>query len=282
MMIAVDLGNTSTVIGVLEGTKVKRFWRIMTQERTSDEYSMVLASLIARDRVSRGRLQIAGICSVVPSETGPVADAFRADLGIPVKVFDGAGDWGIRIRTDNPAEVGADRIANAVAAFYEYGGPAIVVDIGTATTYDCISARGEYLGGVIAPGMLAGAKDLWRKARMLPAVEIKQPPKVIGTTTVGCMQSGILYGNVGQVEGVVRRIWKEMGGQCRVILTGGWGGSISAHLGFSNVFDPSLTLKGIAYGIEPGLRRGSSRNPRTSRTSRKVRKVRKTRTRRRA
>lgn len=254
MMIGVDLGNTSTVIGVLDGTKVMRFWRVMTQERTIDEYTLILALLIERDGVPRSRLETAGICSVVPSETAPVAEALRVNLGIRAKVMDGTGDWGIKVRTDNPAEVGADRIANAVGAFYEYGGPAIVVDIGTATTYDCISARGEYLGGVIAPGMLAGAKDLWHKARMLPAVEIKRPPKVIGTTTVGCMQSGILYGNAGQVEGVVRRIWKEMGGRCQVILTGGWAGHISKHLGFSNVFDPSLTLKGIAYGIDRSLR----------------------------
>jgi type III pantothenate kinase len=263
MMIGVDLGNTSTVIGVLEGTKVKCFWRIMTQERTSDEYALILASLIERNGVPRSRLRTAGVCSVVPSETAPVAEALRVKLGIGAKVLDGTGDWGIKVRTDNPAEVGADRIANAVAAFYEYGGPAIVVDIGTATTYDCISARGEYLGGVIAPGMLAGAKDLWHKARMLPAVEIKRPPKVIGTTTVGCMQSGILYGNVGQVEGVVRRIWKELGGQCRVILTGGWGGSISEHLGFVHVFDSGLTLKGIAYGIDSSLR--SRRNAKKGR-----------------
>lgn len=273
MMIGVDLGNTSTVIGVLEGTKVERFWRIMTQERTSDEYALILASLIERNGVPRGRLETAGVCSVVPSETAPVAEALRVKLGIRAKVLDGTGDWGIKVRTDNPAEVGADRIANAVAAFYEYGGPAIVVDIGTATTYDCISARGEYLGGVIAPGMLAGAKDLWHKARMLPAVEIKRPPKVIGTTTVGCMQSGILYGNVGQVEGVVRRIWKELGRQCQVILTGGWGGSISEHLGFVHIFDSSLTLKGVAYGIDSSLRsRRSASKRRTTAGHSRVRR----------
>jgi len=275
MILGIDLGNTSTAIGILEGTKVKRFWRIMTQERTSDEYAVVLASLWQRDRVPKSRLRVAGICSVVPSETAPVAQALRDHLGIPTKVLDGTADWGIKVLTDNPAEVGADRIANAVGAFYEYGGPAIVVDIGTATTYDCISARGEYLGGVIAPGMLAGAKDLWHRARMLPAVEIKRPPRVIGTTTAACMQSGIIYGNVGQVEGVVRRVWREMGVRCRVILTGGWAAHVSKHLDFTNVLDPSLTLKGIAYGLDGTLRtrrRPATRSARGAKRSQSVRR----------
>lgn len=255
MMICIDLGNTSTTIGILDGTVVRNFWRIMTQERSSDEYAMVMSSLLERGGVARSQLSVAGICSVVPSETVPVCEAFAAHLGIPARTVDGTGNWGIKLKIDNAAEVGADRIANAVAAFYEYGGPVIVVDIGTATTYDCVSARGEYLGGVIAPGMLAGAKDLSQKARMLPAVEIKHPPKVIGTSTVACMQSGIFYGNVGQVEGVVDRIWKELGARSKVVMTGGWSGLIWEHLRFKTVFDLHLTLKGIAFAIDPRLRK---------------------------
>lgn len=255
MIICVDLGNTSTALGVLEGTSVKRFWRIMTQERSSDEYALLIGSLLEKEGIAKGTLRMAGICSVVPSETRHMIDAFRVNLGIRAEVLDASLNCGIRVLTDNPAEVGTDRIANAVGTFYEYGGPAIVVDIGTATTFDYISDKGEYLGGVIAPGMLAGAKDLWHRARMLPAVEVRKPSKVIGTSTVQCMQSGIFYGNVAQIEGVVRRMWGEIGGRCQVIMTGGWAGLIWKHLAFETLFDLHLTLKGIAYALDGGLRK---------------------------
>ena len=178
-----------------------------------------------------------------------------SDLGIRVEILSGSGDYGIKVLTDNPAEVGADRIANAVGAFYQYGGPAIVVDMGTATTFDLISREGEYRGGVIAPGMMAGARDLWKRARMLPAVEITQPVKIVGTTTVQCMQSGIFYGNVGQIEGIVKRMWDEIGDRYPVIMTGGWAGLIWKQLSFETTFDLNLTLKGIAYAIDSMLRR---------------------------
>ena len=255
MMICVDLGNTTTALGVLEGTDVKRFWRIMTRERTSDEYSALISSLLERNHIDRSKLHVAGICSVVPSETRQIAEALASDPGIRVEILSGSGDYGIKVLTDNPAEVGADRIANAVGAFYQYGGPAIVVDMGTATTFDLISREGEYRGGVIAPGMMAGAKDLWKRARMLPAVEISQPVKIVGTTTVQCMQSGIFYGNVGQIEGIVKRMWDEIGDRYPVIMTGGWAGLIWKQLSFETTFDLNLTLKGIAYAIDSMLRR---------------------------
>jgi type III pantothenate kinase len=200
-------------------------------------------------------IEKAAVCSVVPSETRAIAEAFRDGLGVPVTVMGASADCGIRVETDNPAEVGADRIANAVGAYYEYGGPAIVVDIGTATTFDVVSAKGEYRGGVIAPGMLAGAKDLWTKARMLPAVEIRKPDKIVGTTTVQCMESGIFYGAVGQIEGIVKRMWSELGGECKILMTGGYSGLVCDSLGLEAVFDPDLTLKGIAYAMDPGLRK---------------------------
>jgi type III pantothenate kinase len=255
MMLCVDIGNTSTVIGVLDGTRVIHFWRIMTAERSSDEYALLVASLLERSGPAARKPDLAGICSVVPSETTPVAEALRSHLAIPAKIVEGNREYGVRLMTDNPSEVGADRIANAVAAFYEYGAPAIIVDIGTATTYDYLARGGRYRGGAIAPGMLAGAKDLWQRARMLPAVEIKRPATVIGTSTVRCMQSGIFYGNVGQIEGVVKRMWDEIGGTCRVIMTGGWAAILWKHLCFETVLDRDLTLKGIAYAVDPGLRK---------------------------
>ena len=145
-------------------------------------------------------------------------------------------------------------MANAVGAFYQYGGPCIVVDAGTATTYDYVSADGEYCGGVIAPGIRCGARDLWTRARMLPAVEIRKPTRVIGRTTVDCMQSGIFYGSVSQVDGIVRRMWDELGEECSVVVTGGQAETIRAALGFESVYDPHLTLRGVAYAIDPRLR----------------------------
>ncbi|MFZ1947249.1 MAG: type III pantothenate kinase [bacterium] len=254
MIICVDLGNTTTALAVLDGLKVKRFWRVMTTERTSDEYSVLVGSLLDRAGLGKSKITFAGICSVVPSETKPIADALAGGLGLKVGVMEPGRDCGVAVLTESPAEVGADRIANAVGAFYEYGGPAIVVDIGTATTFDVVSAGGEYLGGAIAPGMLAGARDLWTRARMLPAVEIKAPADVIGRTTTKAMQSGIFYGTAGQIEGVVRRMWGAIGGRCEVIMTGGFAGLVCEHLAFKAVFDPALTLKGVAYALDKSLR----------------------------
>jgi type III pantothenate kinase len=186
-----------------------------------------------------------------------VRRAISTCFGAEVDRIEGAGDYGIRLDVETPAEVGPDRIANAVGAFYEYGGPCIVVDLGTATTFDVITAEGEYTGGAIAPGIAAGAVDLRMRARMLPAVEVRRPGRVVGKTTVGCMQSGIFFGAAGQVEGIVRRIWDETGLECRVIITGGHGDLISGELGFDARYDPYLTLKGIAYAIDGSLRTGA-------------------------
>jgi type III pantothenate kinase len=254
MIVCVDLGNTVTAIGVLDGTAVKAFWRIVTRERTRDEYGRILTALMARDGIDVAVVTSGGVCSVVPSETRGMVGAILKELGLEAVLVDGVKDCGIRILTDNPEEVGGDRIANAVGAFYGYGGPAIVVDMGTATTYDYVTDKGEYRGGVIAPGMNAGATDLWKRARMLPAVEIVRPPKIVGTSTVGCMQAGIYYGAVGQVECIVERMRREIGDECRVILTGGQSGLIKDDLSFEVTYDPHLTLKGLAYVVDPELR----------------------------
>lgn len=254
MTIAVDVGNTTTALAALDGARVKHSWRIMTQERTGDEYAVLFSSMFERSGAGRAAWGAAGICSVVPSEVRPVAEALVSVTGLRAEILDGTRDWGVVVETDNPAEVGADRIANAVGAYYEHGGPAIVVDIGTATTFDVVSANGHYRGGVIAPGMLAAARDLWTRARMLPQVEIRKPARTIGRTTVQCMESGIFFGTVGQIEGVVRRMWQEMGGECLVLMTGGYAALVAEHLSFKTVLDVGLTLKGIAYAIDPALR----------------------------
>lgn len=254
MIAVVDVGNTLTALALLEGVRVTRSWRIITQERTSDEYVVLVGSMLDAGGQRLDKITRVGVCSVVPSETRSIKEAFASNLRIPVAVMDGSTDCGIRVETDHPAEVGADRIANAVGVYYEHGGPAIVVDIGTATTFDVVSVKGEYRGGVIAPGMLAGAKDLWTRARMLPAVEIRKPSKIVGTTTVQCMESGIFYGTVGQIEGIVKRMWDEMGCECKILMTGGYSALVWDSLCFKATFDPDLTLKGIAYAMDPALR----------------------------
>jgi type III pantothenate kinase len=254
MILCIDLGNTTMTVGILDGTKVKAFWRVATRERTSDEYSMLLGTLIG-DAGAQLRPDVGGICSVVPGETAYLKEAVSSGLGLEARIVGGTSDCGIEIVTLNPGEVGGDRIANAAGAFYEYGAPAIVVDAGTAMTFDYVSREGRYLGGAIAPGILAGARDLWEKARMLPAVEIARPARVIGDTTIKCMQSGIFFGSLGEVEGIVRRMWEELGLVCRVILTGGQAALIKDDLSFATVYDPHLTLKGISYAVDAGLRR---------------------------
>ena len=256
MIICVDLGNTITTVGVMEGTEARTFLRVTTRERTGEEYGLLVGSLLTR--AGEGfKPAIGGLCSVVPSETEALAAGLAATFGIEVKIVDGKSDCGVEVAVDNPEGVGGDRIANAAGAYYGYGGPAIVADAGTALTFDYVTREGQYMGGVIAPGILAGARDLWQKARMLPAVEIRKPAGVIGTTTITCMQSGIFYGALGEVEGIVRRMWQELGSECRVILTGGQAALIKDDLPFDVTYDPHLTLKGIAYAVDPGLRRSA-------------------------
>lgn len=254
MIICVDLGNSITTVGLIEGAEPRALWRVTTRERTSDEYRLLLSSLVAG---MEGGLKPdnAGLCSVVPSETEGLAAGLASAFGIDAKVIDGTSDCGVEIAVENLEGVGGDRVANAAGAYYGYGGPAIVADAGTALTFDYVTDEGRYVGGVIAPGILAGARDLWEKARMLPAVEIRKPARVIGKTTITCMQSGIFFGAVGQVEGIIRRMWQELGNECKVILTGGQADLIKDDLDFDVVYDPHLTLKGIAYSVDAGLRR---------------------------
>jgi type III pantothenate kinase len=254
MIMAFDVGNSTTMLGILDGTEVKLAWRVTTEERTHDEYSLLISSLMERAGIDRAAIDKAGISSVVPSETTPIANAVAADIGAPVSRVDWQLDCGVVVATENPMEVGGDRIANAAGAYFEYGGPVIVVDMGTATTFDFVSEAGEYRGGVIAPGIVSGAKELWERARMLPEVEVGKPGKVIGRTTIEAMRSGIFHGTVGQIEGIVRKMREEIGSECRVVFTGGYCELVRDDLSFEADFAPQLTLKGIAYAVEPGLR----------------------------
>jgi type III pantothenate kinase len=254
MIICADIGNSSTTLGILDSTDVKGFWRIITRDRTRDEYAVVISSFLEAVDADPAGISLGGVCSVVPSETEEVISAISSSLGIGAASVNAAQDCGIKILTDNPEEIGPDRIANAVGAYYVHHSPSIIVDVGTATTFDYVSGQGEYRGGIIAPGMVAGARDLWEKARRLPAVEIRKPPKLIGTNTVGSMQSGIFYGCLSQVEGILARMLDEITEECKVIVTGGQAPLIGDHLRFENTQDPYLTLKGVACVVDKELR----------------------------
>lgn len=254
MMLAIDVGNTNTVIGVFEGRDLLAHWRLATRrEATSDEYGILLKSLL--DLAGLPFLRIIGliISCVVPPLQGPLAEMCQKFFGIkPFEVGPGI-KTGMPILYDSPRDVGADRIVNAVAAYETYGGPAIVVDFGTATTFDAISVKGEYLGGAIAPGIGIAADALFERAARLPRVEVLEPKGIIGKNTVGSIQAGLFYGYVGLVEGIVARMKQELGGEAVVVATGGLAHLIVAESKAVQHIDPFLTLTGLRILYERNL-----------------------------
>ena len=232
MLLAIDVGNTNIVLGVFSGTTLTHSWRLTTlRERTSDELGILVTSLCEHHRITRG--DIAGIvmASVVPPQTGTMITMARDFFGRAPLNIEPAVNAGMPILYENPSEVGADRVVNGIAAYEEYGRGAnravIVVDFGTATTFDAISAEGEYLGGVICPGPQISADALFQRAARLPRIEVRKPDRVIGRTTVGSMQSGLFWGYVDMVQGLVRRMRDELGGTVAVVATGGLAASVA-------------------------------------------------------
>lgn len=246
MLLVLDVGNTNIGLGLFRGESLLHHWRVATRrEGTPDEYAVLLRSLLEGVKVPLDAIDAVMMASVVPPLDGILEETVRSLLKItPLTVGPGT-KTGISILYDSPREVGADRIVNAVATFAQYGGPAIVVDFGTATTFDAISARGEYLGGVIAPGIGISAEALFERAAKLPRVEITQPRSVIGKSTVGSMQAGLFYGYLALVDGVVRRMQQEMGGTKVVVATGGLAHLILADSETVDRVDPLLTLTGL-------------------------------------
>jgi type III pantothenate kinase len=247
MLLVVDVGNTQTVIGLMEDGEVVHHWRMATvRHRTGDEIAGLLQgffSLIglrARDEIGE-----VGIASVVPRLTLQWTEMCEKHLGLTPFVVGPGARTGMRILMKNPAEVGADRIVNAVAAFERYGGPCIVADFGTATTFDVISSEGDYLGGAIAPGIEVSLEALTTRAAKLVKVELVEPEHAIGKSTTEALQAGAVYGFAGEVEGIVRAIWKELGERARVVATGGIAVLIAGHTEVISEVDPFLTLRGI-------------------------------------
>jgi type III pantothenate kinase len=244
--IAVDVGNSDTVVGWFEGRELKQFWRLSSTRRTADEVALTLRVLLG-DRLERGRARRLGtvLCSVVPALTPSWSEALAALGGRPPVEVSTATASDLPIRYHDRGAVGADRIANAVAVRRLYGTPAIVVDLGTATTFDCVSKSGAYLGGVIAPGVGTSAEELFRRAARLPRVELRRPERALGRTTEASLQAGVLWGAAGQVDALVRRLALEMKGTPHVIATGGWAKLVAPECETVNVVDEGLTLKGL-------------------------------------
>jgi type III pantothenate kinase len=246
MLLAFDVGNTTIAIGLFRGRKLAKSWKIKTDsDKTGDEYGVLLLNLIQVAGLEAGKVTGAIISSVVPPLTPVIEGVCRDYFGTTASVVGPGLKTGMPILYENPLEVGADRITAAVAAFDKYGGPAIVVDFGTATTFDAVSAKGEYLGGAIAPGIQIAAEALTLKTARLPRIEIRKPKRAIGRTTVSSMQSGLYFGYIGLVTNMISEIRKELGETARVVATGGFGGQIAAELPSIEAYEPDLVLEGL-------------------------------------
>jgi type III pantothenate kinase len=246
VIFVLDVGNTNTVLGVYEGEELKYHWRIETnRNKTEDEYGMMIKSLFQHDGLQFEQIKGVIISSVVP----PIMAALERMCGKyfhvqPLVVGPGV-KTGLNIKYENPREVGADRIVNAVAGIQEYGSPLIIVDFGTASTYCYIDEKSNYMGGAIAPGIGISTEALYTRASKLPRIEIARPENIVGKNTVSAMQAGILYGYVGQVEGIVSRMKSENNTDPTVIATGGLATLIANECDVIDIVDPDLTLKGL-------------------------------------
>ena len=246
MLITFDIGNTAINIGLFEHEILKNMWVLYTNYlKTEDEYGIELHNMLSFEHIEHSEISKAVICSVVPSLTPVFEKLVSKYFHIYPHVLNPQNDYGIKINYDNALELGADRIANAVAVFHKYKTDSIVVDFGTAMTFDIILKEGIYEGGVIAPGIGISAEALFRKASKLPRIEITAPPTVIGKNTIRSMQSGLLYGWASMVDGLIRLIRAELKIIPRIISTGGWGEVITPKTKEIDEYDKYLTLEGL-------------------------------------
>jgi type III pantothenate kinase len=246
MLLAINVNNTNTSFGLHREGQWAANWRIATDRaKQPDEYAMILRSLCDYARLSWSEVSGVALASVVPPLTPVFCDMSRRYLGLDPLVVSTASKTGVSILIDYPAEIGADRVLNALAAKTLYGGPCIVVDFGTATTFDALSKAGDYVGGAIAPGLGIAAEALFSRTAKLPRIELTAPPAAIGKNTVHAMQSGLVLGYVGLIESLVRRIGAELGGEVRVIATGGMAHILAGMTAAIETVDPMITLEGL-------------------------------------
>jgi len=246
MLLTLDLGNTNLTIGLYDGETLTRHWRLSTDAvRMPDEYGLQLLGLLQNAGRTPADLEGAALSSVVPPLTGRLSQACREYLQQEPLVVDTGVKTGIRIRYEDPKAVGADRVCDAVAVLHLYGGPACIIDFGTATTFNALTKSGDYLGGAITAGVNLAAEALFARAAKLPRIDLQRPPSVIGRNTVHAMQSGLLYGYVSMVEGMVGRFRAELGAEMKVVATGGLAELVSQETKVIDVLAPWLTLDGL-------------------------------------
>lgn len=247
MIMTIDVGNTNITVGVFENDEVAANFRMTTKmPRTSDEYGMLLITLLEQNDIRHEDVEDAIIASVVPNVMHALEGAVVKYLGIRPIVIEPGTKTGIRVVTENPRQIGADRIVDAAAAYELYGGPVLVLDFGTATTYDLVDGSGAFVSGVTAPGIRISAKALWEDAAKLPEIEILKPDSILAKETISSMQAGLVYGQIGQTEYIIKHMIEEsqMEG-VKVVATGGLGRIIASETELIDVYDPNLTLKGM-------------------------------------
>ncbi|MFP3155800.1 type III pantothenate kinase [Lachnospiraceae bacterium ZAX-1] len=247
MLIVIDVGNTNITVGVFSQDRLSATFRMTTKlPRTSDEYGMSLCALLEYNHISKEEVTDIIIASVVPNVMHSLMNGMVKYLDIQPMVIEPGTKTGIRIATENPRQIGADRIVDAVAAYELYGGPVLVIDYGTATTYDLVDATGAFVSGVTAPGIRASAMSLWQDTAKLPEIEIRKPGSILAKETITSMQAGLVYGQIGQTEYIIKHTRMESGfDDLKVVATGGLGSIIVNETSYIDVYDPTLTLQGM-------------------------------------
>ena len=248
MLLAIDIGNTHTTLGVFSGEELVKNWRISTDlKKTADEYAVLIRELFSLSPLEIGGVKAAILESVVPHLNMIFQESIKGLFGLDPLVLNYQTPIGLENRYDNPREVGMDRLANAVGGKAALGAPVVIVDFGTAITLDLVDREGAYAGGIILPGREMGADALFKRTSKLPRISLLRPPKVLGKTTDTSMQSGLFYGAIGSVETLIERLWEEIGYKTKVVVTGGGGQELVREMKHVDLFDPHLTLRGLSF-----------------------------------
>lgn len=256
MILVIDVGNTNLTIGVYEKEVLKATFRMMTKTpRTSDEYGVMLITLLNNKGITTEMIEGCIVASVVPDVMHSLTGGILRYVGCKPMIVGPGLKTGIKIVTENPRAIGADRIVDAVAAYEKYGGPVLVIDFGTATTYDLVTAEGHFAAGITAPGIRISSEALWSQAAKLPKIEIQKPKSILAQETISSMQAGLVYGQIGQTEYIIRKVKEESGlADLKVVATGGLGRLISDETETIDVYDSALTLDGLRIIYEKNRR----------------------------